>query len=122
MKAPWAESMFHLEVFALSSCCLPVSVRLEGFAPNIHMLSPNLCYKYNYRVRSIQLSGTWTLSAGFELKWGFPIIRGTILGGPIIRTIIYWGLYLGTLILGNHQVYLSDSWPCSFKASADLLS
>ena len=27
------------------------------------------------------------------LTWGFPIIRGTILGIPIIRTIVYWGLY-----------------------------
>ena len=30
--------------------------------------------------------------------WGFPKIRGTILGVPIIRTIVYWGLYLGPLI------------------------
>ena len=30
-------------------------------------------------------------------KWGFPKIRGTFLGVPIIRTIIYWGLYWGTL-------------------------
>ena len=25
--------------------------------------------------------------------WGFPIIRGTILGVPIIRTRVFWGLY-----------------------------
>ena len=25
--------------------------------------------------------------------WGFPKIRGTILGGPMMRTIVYWGLY-----------------------------
>ena len=30
-------------------------------------------------------------------KWGFPKIRGTILGVPIIRTIVYWGLYWGPL-------------------------
>ena len=24
--------------------------------------------------------------------WGFPKIRGTILGVPIIRTIVFWGL------------------------------
>ena len=23
--------------------------------------------------------------------WGFPKIRGTVLGVPIIRTIVYWG-------------------------------
>ena len=26
-------------------------------------------------------------------KWEFPKIRGTILGVPIIRTIVFWGLY-----------------------------
>ena len=25
--------------------------------------------------------------------WKFPKIRGTFLGVPIIRTIVYWGLY-----------------------------
>ena len=34
------------------------------------------------------------------LEWGFPKIRGTILGVPIIRTIVYWGLYWGPLLLG----------------------
>ena len=27
--------------------------------------------------------------------WGFLKIRGTLLGLPMIRTIIYWGLYWG---------------------------
>ena len=36
--------------------------------------------------------------------WGFPKTRGTILGVPIIRTIVYWGLYWGPLILGNYHV------------------
>ena len=31
--------------------------------------------------------------------WGFPKIRGTFLGVPIIRIIIYWGLFWGPLIL-----------------------
>ena len=34
--------------------------------------------------------------------WGFPKIRCTILGVPIIRTIVYWG----TLILGNYHINL----------------
>ena len=38
------------------------------------------------------------------LKWGFPKIKGTFLGVPIIRTIVYWGLYWGPLILGSYQV------------------
>ena len=28
-----------------------------------------------------------------KLIWGFPKIRGTFLGVPIIRTIVFWGLY-----------------------------
>ena len=36
--------------------------------------------------------------------WGFPKIRGTFLGVLIIRTIVYWGLYRGPLILGNYHV------------------
>ena len=27
--------------------------------------------------------------------WEFPKIRGTFLGFPIIRTVVFWGLYLG---------------------------
>ena len=30
--------------------------------------------------------------------WGFPKIRVPFLGVPIIRTIVYWGLYWGPLI------------------------
>ena len=46
------------------------------------------------------------LDVGFI--WRFPKIRGTFLGVPIIRTVVYWGLYWGTLILGNyHMFYMS---------------
>ena len=38
------------------------------------------------------------------LIWGFPKIRGTFLGVPIIRTIVFWGLYWGPLILGNYHI------------------
>ena len=37
-------------------------------------------------------------------NWGFPEIRGTLLGVPIIRIIIYWGLHWGPLILGNYHL------------------
>ena len=40
------------------------------------------------------------------VMWEFPKIRGTILGVPIIRTIVFWGLYWGTLIWGNYHVGL----------------
>ena len=36
--------------------------------------------------------------------WGFPKIRGTILGVPIIRIIVFWGLYWGAPILGNYHI------------------
>ena len=39
--------------------------------------------------------------------WGFPKIRGTFLGVPITRTIVFWGLYWGTLILGNDHMTAS---------------
>ena len=45
-------------------------------------------------------------------KWGFPKIRGYLLGGPIIRTIAFWGLYWGPLILGNYQFCVSATCAC----------
>ena len=36
--------------------------------------------------------------------WGFPKIMGTLLGVPIIRTIVFLGLYWGPLFLGNYHV------------------
>ena len=38
-----------------------------------------------------------------ESIWEFPKIRGTLLGVPITRTIVFWGLYWGPLILGNYH-------------------
>ena len=38
------------------------------------------------------------------MTWGFPKIKGTFLGVPIIRTIVFLGLYLGPLILGNYHM------------------
>ena len=39
-----------------------------------------------------------------KVIWGFPKIGGTFLGVPIIRTIVFWGLYLGPSILGNYHL------------------
>ena len=39
-----------------------------------------------------------------SIIWGFPKIMGTFLGVPIIRIIVYWGLYWGPLILGNYHM------------------
>ena len=44
-------------------------------------------------------------------RWGFPKIRGTLLGVPIIRIIVFWGLYWGPLILGNYQIRRKQDEP-----------
>ena len=41
---------------------------------------------------------------GFRVIWALPNIKGTLLGVPIIRTIIFWGLYWGPLVLGNYHM------------------
>ena len=38
--------------------------------------------------------------------WGSPKIRGTFLGVTIIRTIVFWGVYWGPLILENYHMVL----------------
>ena len=40
--------------------------------------------------------------------WGFPKIKGTFLGVPIMRIIIYWGVYGGPPILGNYHIMASQ--------------
>ena len=42
-----------------------------------------------------------------SLIWGFPKIRGTFLGVPIVRIIVFWGLYWGPPILGNYHIGVS---------------
>ena len=42
------------------------------------------------------------------LIWGFPNIRGTFLGVPIIRILVFWGLYWGPFILGNYYMTLPE--------------
>ena len=39
------------------------------------------------------------------LGLGVPKIRGTILGVPIIRNVVHWGLYWVPLILGNYHFW-----------------
>ena len=42
---------------------------------------------------------------GNPVMWHFPKIRVAFLGVPIIiRTIAFWGLYWGPLILGDYHV------------------
>ena len=42
----------------------------------------------------------------YRIIWGLPKISGTILGVPIIRTTVFWGLYWGLPILGNYHIGL----------------
>ena len=79
---------------------------------------------------SIPVAGVWAATSGFrsgvhydssvasrlqvlkahfsrdrtENIWGFSKIRGTILGVPIIRTIVFWGVYWGPFNLGNYHL------------------
>ena len=54
-----------------------------------------------------------SLSDCFVL-WGFPKIRGAILGVPRIRIIVFWGLYLGLPIWGSYHIV--HFWViCSFS-------
>ena len=54
------------------------------------------------------------------VSWGFPKIRGTILGVPILRTIVYWGLYWGPPFLGKNNLGLLRIW-CSDRVLVVLL-
>ena len=50
---------------------------------------------------------------------------GTILGVPMIRTIVYWSLYWGTLILGNYHLILQkreSTPPWYWHGEGDLVS
>ena len=55
------------------------------------------------RISSLQEGLQEAVATGHR-TWGFPKIRGTILGVPIVRTIVFWGLHWGPLILGNYHI------------------
>ena len=45
------------------------------------------------------------IPASPSLTWGFPQIRGNLLGLLIIRTtVVFWRLYWGPLVLGNYHI------------------
>ena len=44
--------------------------------------------------------------------WGFPKIRGTILGVPIIRTMVFGDLYWGPLLTGNYHFRRNITYWC----------
>ena len=50
------------------------------------------------------LTRALTGGSGWDKIWGFPKTRGTILGVPIIRTIVFWGLYGDPPVLENYHL------------------
>ena len=57
------------------------------------------------QLRNMELELLCSQALHLSCKFGgCPKIRDTILGIPIIRTIVYWGLCWGPLILGNYHV------------------
>ena len=60
------------------------------------------------------LGGWFTVGLKDNYYWGFPKIRCTTLGVPIIRTRVFWGLYWGPPILGNYL------WACRGEGSFGL--
>ena len=53
-------------------------------------------------------------------SWVISKIRGTFLRVPIMRTLVFWGLHWGPLILGNYHLKFIDSRQCLDLASGVL--
>ena len=66
--------------FTPSELTLPQTLNPKSLNPTFRTDSSNL-----HTLHSWLRVATWPI-------WGFPIIRGTFLGVPIIRTIVFWGL------------------------------
>ena len=58
----------------------------------VTLMTTQPCHQNNYVKQKVELVNS---KDGKATTWGFPKIRGTILGVPKIRTIVYWGLYWG---------------------------
>ena len=67
----------------------------------ILILGTPSCWCTPMNLHKIQSSISFSMFASI---WVFPKIRGTFLGVPIIRIVIYLGLYWGPLILGNYHL------------------
>ena len=60
----------------------------------------------------------WDVGTNYQVSlgviWWLPKIMGTFLGVPIIRTIVFWGLYWGAPVLGNYHMNMRSMrglWP-----------
>ena len=54
--------------------------------------------------------------------WVVPKIRGTFLGAPPIRTMVFGGLYWGPLILGNYHRRAAIRFCPDFHACLQILT
>ena len=48
---------------------------------------------------------------------GFPKLGIPFLWVPIIRTIVFWGLYWGSLVLGNYHIYIYMYMRCELSGA-----
>ena len=66
---------------------------------NDPVVSPNVAMGQPLVGSVVWITGSWLCSSvcRIQARWGLPKIRGTLLGVPIIRTILFWGLYWGPL-------------------------
>ena len=53
------------------------------------------------RQHGVRLGAVFIRTAAVITIWGFPKIRGTLLGVPIIRIIVSWGSILGSPYFGK---------------------
>ena len=89
-----------------------VHLRGRGFlcAESSGMTQQSCCNRYiGFWVLGYVALGSHRKDVLFErypFLWGFPKSRGTLVGTPILRTIVLWGLYWGPPVLGNYQKYI----------------
>ena len=86
---------------------LPTNSYLLKVRPNAHALNQSVCCAFSVPFNSGAL-GTHLVPC--NSIGGFPKIRITFLGVPIIRTIVFWGLYWGNYHLRqgeNSNILLS---------------
>ena len=79
-----------------------LGVPLKGFSELYKLQESKNSSLWVLLIRIMYVSVSGGKGPFYEVPlWVFPKIRGTFLGGPITRIIVYCGLYWGPPILGN---------------------
>ena len=76
---------------------------ISGTIPK-YKRDPHVHSKGSHNKAHIDSSSSKPQTLNPRPTWQFPEIIGTFLEVPIIRNIVYWGLYWGPLILGNYHM------------------